>query len=72
MRTIRLTIDLTYDPENMHGDEAEAMAWFRDDILGGEYLRLEDCGDLGDVIGSVTVIGGREVIAPPQTEGDAP
>jgi hypothetical protein len=55
MRTIRLTIDLTYDERAMHGNEPEAIEWFKS-ILLGDDLKLGDFGDLGDMIGSVKVV----------------
>jgi hypothetical protein len=55
MRTIRLTIDLTYDERVMHGSEPESIEWFKG-ILLGDDLQLGDFGDLGDMIGSVKVV----------------
>ena len=55
MKTIRLTVDLTYDQEVMHGDDEEAIAWFNG-ILAGKDLMLGDFGELGDMIGSVKVV----------------
>jgi hypothetical protein len=55
MKTIRLTVDLTYDQEVMHGDEDEAISWFNS-ILAGKDLMLGDFGELGDMIGSVQVV----------------
>ena len=54
-RTIRLTIDLTYDPESMHGDDPESIEWFQG-ILSGDDLQLGEFGDLGDMIGTVKVV----------------
>jgi hypothetical protein len=59
MKTIRLTIDLTYDDEFMHGDEPEGIEWF-ENILLGDDLHLSDFGDVGDILGSVKVIAGVE------------
>jgi hypothetical protein len=55
MRTIRLTIDLTYDEQVMHGNEPEEIEWFTRMLLGDD-LELGDFGDLGDMIGSVKVV----------------
>jgi len=57
MKTIRLTIDLTYDDELIHGDEGISIKWF-ENILLGDDLYLSELGDLGDIIGSVKVIAG--------------
>jgi hypothetical protein len=55
MKTIRLTVDLTYDEQVMHGNEPEEIEWFKS-ILLGDYLELGEFGDLGDMIGSVKVV----------------
>jgi len=54
MKTIRLTIDLKYDDEIMHGDDVEAIEWFYDDILMGNLILHSS--EMGDEIGRVTVI----------------
>ena len=54
-KTIRLTIDLTYDPESMHGDDPKSIEWFQS-ILNGNDLQLGEFGDLGDMIGTVKVV----------------
>ena len=54
-KTIRLTIDLTYDPEIMHGDDPEAIEWFQG-ILSGDNLQLGEFFDVGDMIGTVKVV----------------
>jgi hypothetical protein len=59
MRTIRLTIDLTYDDELIHGDEGISIKWF-ENILLGDNLHLFELGDIGDILGSVKVIAGVE------------
>jgi len=55
MRTIRLTIDLTYDEQVMHGNEPEEIEWFKI-ILLGDNLQLGEFCYLGDMIGSVKVV----------------
>jgi len=47
MKTIRLTVDLTYDEQVMHGSEPEEIEWFKS-ILLGDYLELGEFCDLGD------------------------
>ena len=54
-KTIRLTIDLTYEPETMHGDDPEAIEWFQE-LLSGDNLQLGEFFDLGDMIGAVKVV----------------
>ena len=54
-KTIRLTIDLTYDPETMHGDDPESIEWFQG-ILSGDNLQLGEFFDVGDMIGTVKVV----------------
>jgi len=54
-KTIRLTIDLTYDPEIMHGDDPESIEWFQG-ILSGDNLQLGEFFDVGDMIGTVKVV----------------
>ena len=59
MKTIRLTVDLTYDDDVMHGDDQESIEWFHS-ILLGDNLQLGEFGDLGDMIGSVRVVEMKE------------
>lgn len=54
-KTIRLTVDLTYNPDTMHGDDEDSIEWFNK-ILLGDDLQLGDFGDLGDMIGSIKVV----------------
>ena len=56
MKTICMTIELTYDDELTYGDYPDAKKWFYDSILQGPDLQLGDFGDLGDTLGTVTVL----------------
>lgn len=57
MTTLRLDITLTYDADLMHGDDPEAMAWFRSLLQAsrGDELYLFS-QELGDIVGSVRVL----------------
>jgi hypothetical protein len=55
MRTIRLTIDLTYDDQVMHDNQPESIEWFKS-ILLGDNLHLFDFDELVDIVGSVKVV----------------
>lgn len=59
MKTIRLTIDFTYDDELMYGgiENQADKDWFRYDILEGKFLSLYESHDIGDTIGTVRVVG---------------
>lgn len=58
MKTIKMTIELTYDDDLWHSRDTDSPAkeWFLDDVLKGEALTLWD-NDVGDEIGSVKVLG---------------
>ena len=62
-KTIRLTVDFTYDPVGMHGDDEDSIEWFYNDILFGDYLQLKAFGDIGDEIGSVKVVSVDQTLA---------
>ena len=51
-----MLIELEYDEDIMHGDDPEAVRWFREDIIGGGMLTLHDNGELGDDLGTVRVL----------------
>jgi hypothetical protein len=52
--TLRLEIELTYDGDIMHGDDVEAIEWFRYHILmGAEGKLLLHSNEIGDEIGTV-------------------
>ena len=61
MTKLTLLIELEYDEGIMHGDDLQAVRWFREDVLGGGMLTLHDNGELGDDVGTVRVL---EVNAP--------
>ncbi len=62
-KTIRLTVDFTYDTVGMHGDDEDSIEWFYNDILLGDYLQLVDFGDIGDRIGAVKVVSVDQTLA---------
>lgn len=53
-RTIRLTIDMTYNAEQMHYDDPEGIRWFNEEVLGGALQMWSD--EIGDWIGSVQIV----------------
>jgi len=57
MKKLRLTCDLEYDAEVMHGGDAnaEAKAWFMGLLMGGTLV-LHENDEIGDAIGEVRVI----------------
>lgn len=56
MKTIRLEIELTYNAETMHGDDAESLAWFQQLLRGEDEERLIlHSNEIGDEIGDVKV-----------------
>ena len=57
MATIRLEIELEYDADIMHGNDAESRAWFLDTILSSQtgHLILHS-NEIGDELGPVTVL----------------
>ena len=56
MAKIKMTIELDYDDDLMHGNDDDSIQWFFQDILKGDDLHLGDFGELGDIIGRVKVI----------------
>lgn len=72
MAKLRLEVELDYDADIMHGNDADAISWFRNDILlgKGEALRLHS-DEIGDVVGEVTVVRILEgkALAPASREG---
>jgi hypothetical protein len=65
MRTIRLTVDLTYDEQIMHSDDPEDYAYFVDNVLRnttkGEQLILHS-NYIGDEVGEIKVIEIKEPV----------
>jgi len=55
MKTIRMTVDLEYDDEQMHGNNLEEIEWFHKEILRDGGLTLHS-NELGDIIGDITLI----------------
>jgi len=56
MKTLRMTIDLEYDDTIMYGHDLDAKEWFFNNVIHGDYLLLNDNGDIGDTLGKVRVI----------------
>lgn len=54
MSRLRLTIDLEYDADLMHGNDPEGVEWFRETVLGNSLVLHSD--EIGDYIGTVTVV----------------
>ena len=50
-----MTIELDYDAELMHGNDADAIEWFFEDILMQDLLFLHS-NEIGDIIGTVKII----------------
>lgn len=66
MAKLTLTIELDYDAETMHGDDAESKAWFFSEILHDEIGELLlHSNNIGDTLGVVRVIS---VAAPSNAE----
>jgi len=64
MAKIKLTIELDYNSDIMHGDDKEAQEWFFKDVLGRDQLFLHS-NEIGDEVGNVNVL---EVLTTNQTE----
>lgn len=59
MKTLKMTVELTYDPELMHGNDPVAIEWFENDILrqkGNDGLLLLHSNEIGDEIGEIKVL----------------
>lgn len=58
MKTIKMTVEFTYDEEMIHGLDSElGQDWFLHEVLEGPDLQLLDVGDVGDVLGTIKVTG---------------
>lgn len=58
-KTLRLHVELTYDPDLAHGDDLEAIEWFFSEILmrnGIDNDLILHCNEIGDEIGTIKVI----------------
>ena len=57
METLKMTIELTYDAEIMHGGnkDKESKEWFFNQILKGDNLILHS-NEIGDEVGEVKII----------------
>jgi hypothetical protein len=58
MKTIKLTIELTYNDKFMHGNDKESIEWFYNDILKSRKKNdlILHSNDIGDEIGTVKVL----------------
>ena len=54
MKTIKLLVELTYDNDAMHEDDADSIAWFKDEVLGGEMVAWSN--EIGDELGFIKVL----------------
>lgn len=54
MKTIKLQIELTYDDTIIHGNDLEAIRWFKEEVLGDDLILHSNL--IGDEIGAVKVI----------------
>lgn len=64
MKKLILEVELEYDDETMHGNDADGITWFMDDILmnDGEDTRLVlHSNEIGDEVGTIKVLNVREV-----------
>jgi hypothetical protein len=58
MKTIKLTIELTYNNKIMHGNDKESIEWFYNYILKSRRKNdlILHSNEIGDEIGTVKVI----------------
>ena len=59
MKTLRLEIEMTYDDDITHGDNAEAIKWFNDNVIlhplkDGKLVLYSY--EIGDEVGDVKVL----------------
>ena len=73
MKTVRLSIELTYDDLTMHScdEDQDAKDWFYDHVIApsNDHLHLH-CNDIGDTIGSVRVVSGNKDDKPTANSAD--
>ncbi len=61
MATIRMTIELEYDADTMHGDDPVGEQWFYGEVLGADSGLTLFSDEIGDIVGTVQVINATEV-----------
>jgi hypothetical protein len=54
MKTVKMLVELTYDNDMMHEDDADGIAWFNDEVLGGEVVAWSN--EIGDELGFIKVL----------------
>lgn len=54
MKTIKMLVELTYDNDVMHEEDADGIAWFNDEVLGGEVVAWSN--EIGDELGFIKVL----------------
>ena len=54
MKTVKMLVELTYDNDMMHEDDADGIAWFNDEVLGGEVVVWSN--EIGDELGFIKVL----------------
>lgn len=54
MKTIKMLVELTYDNDVMHEEDADSIAWFKDEVLGGEVVAWSN--EIGDELGFIKVL----------------
>ena len=54
MKTIKMLVELTYNNDIMHEEDADGIAWFKDEVLGGEVVAWSN--EIGDELGFIKVL----------------
>jgi hypothetical protein len=49
-----MLVELTYDNNIMHEDDADGIAWFNDEVLNGEVVAWSN--EIGDELGFIKVL----------------
>jgi len=58
MKKIKMTVELEYDDEIMHGSCKVSEQWFKEEILSEDKgLLLLHSNEIGDSVGKITVLG---------------